>query len=202
MEDGMKKSIKLFKVFFKLGFFAFGGGYSMIPLIQREVVENEKIIEKEEFLDIISVAEGLPGAIGLNTSIFIGFIVNRYVGAIMCAAASILPSVILVTGIMTLFAGISDNAIVQKAFYGIRPIVVALIGYASIKISLHAYKYKWYMIFTAIAFYFSLEHVMEIPYIVICGFILGIVVSFIEEKINMKKYNENQEELEENIMCE
>lgn len=186
MKDKMKKSIELFKVFFKMGFFAFGGGYSMIPLIEHEVVEKKKMVAKDEFLDVISVVEGLPGAIGLNISIFIGYRVNKFVGAALCAAGSILPSVIIVTAIMSLFMEVSNTPIVQSAFYGIRPVVVALILYAAIKISVHAYKYKWYFIFTVIGFYLALEHVIEIPFIVISGLILGVVVSFIEEKVRNK----------------
>lgn len=63
---------KIFKTFFTLGFFSFGGGYSMIPLIEREIVEKYKIMDKNKFADIVSIAGGLPGAIGLNIAIFIG----------------------------------------------------------------------------------------------------------------------------------
>lgn len=190
MSDKMRKSIKLFKIFFKLGLFAFGGGYSIIPLIENEVVEKEKIVNKEVFMDIIAVVQGLPGAIGLNTSIFIGYMVNKFIGVLFCSLGSILPSVLLISGVMILFTEASDNIIVQQAFYGIRPVVVALIGYASIKIGSSAYKYKWYLIFTFIGFYLALEKIIEIPVIVIGGLILGILSNALEikyKKIFIKK---------------
>lgn len=182
MKEGLSKSFKLFKIFFQMGFFAFGGGYSMIPLIQKEIVENEELIDDSEFLDVISVVEGLPGAIGLNTSIFIGYRVNKVFGALICAVGSVLPSLIIVTIIMALFMEFSTSLVVQQAFNGIRPVVVALILYAAFKISVHAYKYKWYFIITIISFYIALEKIIEIPLLVILGLIVGIVLSTIEEK--------------------
>ena len=97
---------KIFKTFFTLGFFSFGGGYSMIPLIEREIVEKYKIMDKNKFADIVSIAGGLPGAIGLNIAIFIGKTTCGLKGAIVGAAASVIPCLIIISSIMVLFSNI------------------------------------------------------------------------------------------------
>lgn len=174
--------LTIFNIFFKLGFVAFGGGYSMISLLEREVVDKNKIIDKECLCNIVNITQGLPGAIGLNVAIFIGYTSKGIVGAIVAAAGSILPSLIIITSIMALFTNISSLPFIQSAMNGIRPIVVALIVYAAYKIGLSAYKNKSYTILTIIGFLLAMfAKGIPIPLIIVGGLLCGIVINYIQE---------------------
>ena len=178
--------LKIFGIFFKLGFIAFGGGYSMISLVEREVTDKYKIIDKERFFNIVSIAEGLPGAIGLNVAIFIGYISKGIIGAIAAAAGSILPSLIIITSIMVLFSNFSSLPIIQSSMYGIRPVVVALIVYAAYKIALHAYKSKGYAVLTIVGFLLAMfAKNIPLPFIIIGGLISGIVINYIQIRLGV-----------------
>jgi len=117
----------LFLTFIKIGTFTIGGGYAMLPLIQREVVERGWLT-KEEFIDIFSVAQSLPGIFAVNISIFVGYRIRRVGGALVCALGSILPSFLIILAIALFFTHIEDNPIVERIFKGLRPAVVALIA--------------------------------------------------------------------------
>lgn len=178
--------LTIFNIFFKLGFIAFGGGYSIITMLESEVVDKHNIIDKERFFDIVNITQGLPGAIGLNVAIFVGYISNGIVGALVAAAGSILPSLIIITSIMALFSNINSLPIVQSAMNGIRPVVVALIIYAAYKIALHAYKSKGYVILTAIGFLIAMfAKNIPLPLIIISGLICGILINYIQEKLRL-----------------
>lgn len=178
--------LTIFNIFFKLGFVAFGGGYSIISMLEKEVVDKNKIVDRERFFNIVNITQGLPGAIGLNVAIFIGYISNGIVGALVAAAGSILPSLIIITSVMALFSNISSLPIVQSAMNGIRPIVVALIVYAAYKIGLSAYKNKSYAILTIIGFLLAMfAKGIPLPLIIVGGLISGIVINYIQEKLGL-----------------
>ncbi|MCR5270626.1 MAG: chromate transporter [Prevotella sp.] len=120
--------LESFKTFFKIGIFTLGGGYAMIPLIEEEVVNKKQWVSKEEFLDIIAIAQSCPGVFAINTSIFIGYKLNKLRGAIATALGTALPSFLIILGIAMFFHEFQDNPIVASIFRGIRPAVVALIA--------------------------------------------------------------------------
>ncbi len=117
----------LFLTFFKIGTFTIGGGYAMLPLIQREVVDRGWL-SKEEFIDLFSVAQSLPGVFAVNISIFVGYRLKKFWGGTVCALGSILPSFLIILMIALFFTQAKDNIWVEKAFKGLRPAVVALIA--------------------------------------------------------------------------
>jgi chromate transporter len=78
----LKKYLNLFSIFFKIGAFTFGGGYAMVPIMEREIVENKKLIDSEVFIDMLALAQASPGPIAVNTSIFIGYKLNGILGAL------------------------------------------------------------------------------------------------------------------------
>lgn len=119
---------ELTKTFFRIGLFTLGGGYAMIPLIEREVVERHKWIEKEQFLDLIAVAQSCPGVFAINISTFIGYRLNKLRGALCCAFGTALPSFLIILAIALFFREFQDVPWVASAFNGIRPAVVALIA--------------------------------------------------------------------------
>ncbi len=99
----------------------------MLPLIQREVVDRGWL-SKEDFIDLFSVAQSLPGIFAVNISIFVGYKLKRIPGGIVCALGSILPSFFIILAIALFFTHVQDNIWVEKAFKGLRPAVVALIA--------------------------------------------------------------------------
>ena len=119
--------LKLFTTFFKIGLFSFGGGFAMIPLIQREVIERHKWIDKKDFLDMLVLAQSTPGPIAVNTSVFVGYKTAGVAGAIAATLGTILPSFIVILLLALFFAEVRDNRYVDAAFRAMRPAVVALI---------------------------------------------------------------------------
>lgn len=117
----------MFLTFFKIGAFTFGGGFAMIPIIQKEVVDNKNWVEEDEFMDTITIAQSAPGPIAVNSSIFIGYKIDGVVGALVCTLGTVLPSFIIILLIAKFFYQFKDNHVIEKIFSGIRPAVVALI---------------------------------------------------------------------------
>lgn len=117
-----------FKTFFKIGIFTLGGGYAMIPLIEEEVVNRHKWVDKEEMLDLIAIAQSCPGVFAINISIFIGYKLRKTRGAIATALGTALPSFLIILAIAIFFHQFEDNRVIAAMFKGIRPAVVALIA--------------------------------------------------------------------------
>ena len=119
---------ELFKTFFRIGLFTLGGGYAMIPMIEAEVVDKHKWLDKKEFLDLIAIAQSCPGVFAVNMSTFIGYKLRKVPGAIFTTLGTALPSFIIILLIAMFFKQIEHIAWVQAMFRGIRPAVVALIA--------------------------------------------------------------------------
>ena len=118
--------LKLFCTFAKIGMFTIGGGYAMIPLIEREIVKR-KWMSKEEFMEMFALTQSLPGVFAVNISIFVGYKLHKVSGSLVCALATILPSFVIMMLIAMFFARFQDNEVMIRIFNGIRPAVVALI---------------------------------------------------------------------------
>lgn len=118
----------LFKTFVKIGAFTLGGGYAMIPIIEAEVVDRHKWIAKDEFLDLIAIAQSCPGVFAVNISIFIGYKLRGMRGAICTAMGASLPSFLIILLIAMFFHSLMDVPWIAAMFNGIRPAVVALIA--------------------------------------------------------------------------
>ena len=118
----------LFSTFFKIGMFTLGGGYAMIPIIEAEVVDKHKWVTREEFLDLIAVAQSCPGVFAANISIFIGYKLKKVPGAVVTCLGTCLPSFLIILLIAMFFRHFQDNPVVASIFRGIRPAVVALIA--------------------------------------------------------------------------
>ena len=124
-----------FRTFFHIGLFTIGGGYAMIPLIEADVVEKNKWISREEFLDLMAIAQSCPGIFAVNISIFIGYKLKGVRGSLACALGTILPSFLIILAVALFFAHFRDNAIAERIFKGIRPAVVALIAAPTFKMA-------------------------------------------------------------------
>ncbi len=119
--------LQLFTTFLKIGAFTFGGGWAMIPLIEREVVDRHRWISREEFMDELAVAQALPGILAVNVAVSIGNKLRGVRGSLAAAMGTILPSFVMILLIAIFFVQIYDNEVVVRIFKGIRPAVVALI---------------------------------------------------------------------------
>ena len=117
----------LFLTFFKIGLFTFGGGYAMIPLIQREVCTNKKWLKEQELTDIVAIAESTPGPIAVNAATFVGFRTGGLTGACIATLGVVLPSFLTISLISLVLNAFQDIKAVQYAFTGIRAAVLALI---------------------------------------------------------------------------
>ena len=121
-------SFELFRSFLKIGAFTFGGGYAMIPVIEREVIDRRGWIERRDFLDLLTLAQSAPGPIVLNTAVFVGYKLRGLRGALAALTGVVIPSFTAILLIALLFADIRQNPWVDAAFRGMRPAVVALIA--------------------------------------------------------------------------
>ena len=126
-KEKMKRVWTLFYVFLKIGAFTFGGGYAMIPLIEREVVERKGWITAEDMLDIIAIAESTPGPIAINTATFVGYKTAGVFGSAAATLGVVLPSFVIISIISLVLQEFRDLQAVQFAFQGIRAGVLALI---------------------------------------------------------------------------
>ena len=127
-----------FKTFFKIGIFTLGGGYAMIPLIEEEVVNKHRWVEKEEMLDLIAIAQSCPGVFAINIAIFIGYKLRKTRGAIATSLGTALPSFLIILAIAMFFSQFKDNPVVAAIFRGIRPAVVALIAVPTFRLGQRA----------------------------------------------------------------
>lgn len=118
---------EMFTTFLKIGAFSFGGGYGMIPIVQDEIVYKRKWIEEEEFLDAMAIAQGSPGAMAVNVSIYVGYKLKGGLGAVVAVLGSILPSFFIMVIIGKFLYQYRDNPILDRVFLGIKPAIVALI---------------------------------------------------------------------------
>lgn len=125
---------KIFLTFLKIGAFTFGGGYAMLPFIQKEIIDINKWLTTGEFIDIIAIAEMTPGPIAVNSSTFVGYKIAGFWGSVAGTVGVILVSVMLSSIIAKYFFKFKDNRILKALFRGIRPAVIVLIGSAVISV--------------------------------------------------------------------
>lgn len=130
----MKRLFEIFAVFFRIGLFTIGGGYAMLPIIQKEVVETKDWMGEEEFLDAISLTNSLPGPLATNSATFVGYRVAGVPGATAAVLGAASPSVVIILLIAMVFQDLMSYPVVERIFAGVRPAVVALILYAVVKL--------------------------------------------------------------------
>lgn len=131
----MKLLCKLFISFAKIGVMTFGGGLAMLPMLERELVENRKWVTNEEILDYYAVGQCTPGIIAVNTATFVGYKQSKVLGAVFATLGMIFPSLIIVAVIAAVLSNFADIPAVQHAFAGIRIAVCALITAAVVKLA-------------------------------------------------------------------
>ncbi len=181
------KCLTLFWTFFKIGLFTFGGGYAMIPLISREVVENKHWIEDQDILDVFAISESTPGPIAINSATFIGYKIAGVAGSASATFGVVLPSYLIITLISLVLRNFQDILIVKYAFFGIRAGVLALViraFYTMWKKAPHSLFAYGVMLaaFLAVAFF----KINAIYVIIACG-LFGLIYSLIALKLEKKE---------------
>ena len=184
----MSKKWSLFTTFLKIGAFTFGGGYAMIPLIQKEVVENKKWITDDDILDIIAIAESTPGPIAINAATFVGYKTAGFWGAVCATLGVVLPSFIIISVISFVLEQFRSVKAVQFAFTGIRAGVLVLIIKALVSMYKKCPKSIFSYIIMALSFIAVAFLKINIIYVLIgCG-VLGVANSYIvKKKMEVKK---------------
>ena len=178
---------QMFITFVRIGAFTIGGGYAMIPLIQREVVQVRKWMSPKEFIDMLALAQSAPGVIAINTAIFIGYKLKGVRGSIVTALGCALPSFVIILLIAMVFTNFKDNPVVERIFKGIRPAVVALIAAPLYNMAKSA-GVTWKTIFIPLIAALLIWGLNISPVWVIVAAIAGGIVFGILRTRNLKKF--------------
>lgn len=182
-----KLCFSLFLTFFKIGAFTIGGGYAMLPLIQREVAEKKKWIEESTMLDIVAIAESTPGPIAINTATFVGTRAAGFWGAFSATLGTVMPSFLIITCLSFVLETALQYEPVAFAFNGIRAGVIALIVKALWGMAKQCPKNLFSAILAVIAFSLDLFTGINVLYIIIGGALIGISVAVFAKGREVKK---------------
>ena len=174
----MKTLFKMFLTFARIGGFTFGGGYAMLPMLQREVVEKYKWATNDELLDYYAIGQCTPGVIAVNTATFIGYKLKGIPGAIFATLGVVTPSIIIIGIIAAFISNFRDLEVVQWAFSGIRAAVVALILSAVIKIGkksiIDIFTVIIFLMVAVLSFVLDISPVIFVIAAAVCGLVLNL----------------------------
>lgn len=179
MVERIKGSIylELFAAFFRVGLFTIGGGYAMLPMLRKEVVERKGWATDEEMLDYFAIGQSTPGIIAINTSTFIGFKKAGILGAIFSTLGMVTPSWIIIISIAKFFDAFAENQYVSNAFDGVRVVVIVLILNAVIKMGKQSIT-TWIQALIAICAFGLIAFTSLSPIVVVIGSgLIGILLS-------------------------
>ena len=174
----MRILIDLFVAFFKIGLFTFGGGYAMLPMLQKEVVEHHNWATEEELLDYYAIAQCTPGVIAVNTATFVGTKLKGAVGGAVSTLAVVTPSLIIITLISSILQSFSSNETVSHALAGIRVAVAALVLNSVIKIYKKGVKSAFANVIFVIALLCMLLFDCSPVLIVAAALVIGLLITW------------------------
>lgn len=180
----------LFKTFFKIGAFTFGGGYAMVPLVQDEIVEKKGYITDKDFINLLAIAEATPGVIAVNTATFVGYRVAGLWGGILATLGVVLPSFTIITIISFFYETFRKIVWVDWAFSGIRAGVMVLIAGAMVKMAKKSEHNAFVYILIICSFAVAAFTEINVVYIIIGGAVTGIIRQLLmgAEKGNTDEY--------------
>ena len=173
----MKKYIDLFLVFAKIGVMTFGGGYAMLPMLERELIDNRGWTTNEELMDYFAVAQCTPGVIAVNTATFIGYKLYGNLGGIVATLGVVFPSLVIITTIAGVLTNFADIPAVKHAFAGVRVCVCVLIFNAVVKLWKGAIKDKTALVLFVVIFLLSVFLDVSPVVYVIAGAAAGIFLT-------------------------
>ncbi len=179
----MKELLTLYGLFFKIGIMTFGGGYAMLPMLERELVTNRKYVTMEEIMNYFAVGQCTPGIIAVNTATFIGYKRKGVLGGIFATLGVITPSIVIITLLASVLGFFAGNEIIDHAFAGISVAVCALIIQAILKLSKSGIKDVFTAIVALVSFLliFFVDFVSPIM-VIIAAAVAGVIFKAITDK--------------------
>lgn len=178
---------RIFYTFFFISPATFGGGYAMIPLLEKAVIERNQWMKKEDITDVLAIAQTVPGSIAVNAATFIGYRLAGVIGAIAATIGMITPTFIIILVLASLFLEFQHYPIVQAAFLGIRPAIVALIFFAAVKTGKTAISDKTTGLAAALTVVVLLFTPVHPMFVILIGAFAGIALT---KKKTPAKYKE------------
>ena len=182
----MKELIQLFLAFAKIGAVTFGGGYAMLPILQRDIVNKHNWITEDELMDYFAIGQCTPGIIAVNTATFIGYKQKGVLGGIFATFGVIFPSIVIISIIAAFITNFAELSIVKHAFNGIRVCVCVLILNAVLKLGKGALVDKWACVIFAIVFVLSMFFDISAAILVLLSGVLGYTIKRIKRHTNKK----------------
>lgn len=179
--------LELFLTFLRIGAFTFGGGYAMLPLIQRETVEEKGWISDEDILEVVAIAESTPGPIAINSATFVGYRVAGFAGAFWATLGVVLPSFVVISVISLILSEFSELRVVKYAFLGIRAGVLALLIKALISMLKKSERTLFALLISIGAFVFAGIFDFNTIIILIVSALLGFAVSVAKARKHSSK---------------
>lgn len=161
--------LKLFMSYFKIGAFSFGGGYAMLPLIEKEIIQTHGWMTTAELVDIIAISEMTPGPVAINTATFLGYKVAGVWGAVVTTLAVTLPSFMVMSLIFYFISKFKNSPYIDWIFSGLRPVVLGLIGAAAINVGKDAMDFKSMLIGIVLFYIITFKKFNPILGIVLAG---------------------------------
>ncbi len=176
----------LFWIFAKIGAFTIGGGYAMIPLIEEEVVAKRKYISEEDFIDMVAVAQSLPGVFAVKIATYIGYKLRGTWGSILTSTAAALPSFLMILLIAVCFRQIKEYPEVEAIFKGLRPAVVALIAVPTLRLAKRA-QLTWQTLWIPIASALLIWYIGISPiWIILVAGLAGLILGYRKQQAQKK----------------
>ena len=171
----MKIYLELFWAFFQIGALTFGGGYAMLPMIQKEIVEKHHWATDDEIIDYFAIGQLTPGIIAVNTATFVGYKTKGILGGIFATLGVVTPSIMIITIIAAFLKNFMDYEIVQHAFGGIRVAVCALISISIMKLAKKNIKNNTGIIIAVLVFLLVTFTNISSVYVIIGAIIFGLL---------------------------
>lgn len=182
----LKLLCNLFTIWFKMGLFTFGGGYAMLPMIEKEVIEKHKWATEEEIMEYYAIAQCTPGIIAVNTATFVGYFQAGIIGGIIATLGVVAPSVVIITIIASVLTNFMDIVWVQHALAGIQVAVCYLMIKALIKLSKNNFKDAIDVSIFVVAFALATFTHISMVYLVVLFALVGVIR-------NLKKFQRKGE---------
>ncbi len=189
MKELWETLFQIFWTFFKISPVTFGGGFAMVPLIEKEIVEKRKWLDSEEVADVFALSQSIPGAVAINSATFIGHRIGGVKGALAAMIGVSLPTFLIVLALGASYLFIHDHPKLEAAFISIRVTIVAIIVYAAIKIAKTAIvdKTTFCVMLTGVPTLFFVHPIVAI----MLGALTGVLVVFIKKKMGYQQKKKN-----------
>ncbi len=173
------KLLPIFLSFLKIGTFTFGGGYSMIPLIEREVIQKHGWVEEKELLDILAISQVTPGVIAINSATYIGYRIARFWGAFFATLGVVVPSFASIYIITFILQQFGDISWVQAAFRGLRVGVIVTMAYSVFKLMGHDKINLPYILILCVTFFIATFSGVNLMFIILAALGAGLLYAYL-----------------------